>query len=156
MDNLSAGLEFLSQTDWSWILPYWLCLKELGNERLTVNPIVDSTLRVDVALIFPAQRPLSRPSQLLYDYFCQELQRTEEEWQRIMATALSTIRDRIRRYKFSLTPPDPTLLPDARDLKPRQPASIGLQQDGGATHECAGATEASGGAASQKRGGEEQ
>lgn len=90
MDNLSAGLEFLSQTDWSWILPYWLCLKELGNDRLTVNPIVDSTLKIDVALIFPTQRPLARPSQLLYDYFCQELQRTEGEWQRIVATALST------------------------------------------------------------------
>jgi LysR family nitrogen assimilation transcriptional regulator len=89
MDNLSAGLEFLSQTDWSWILPYWLCLKELGNERLTVNPIADMTLRVDVALIFPAQRPLSRPSQMLYDYFCQELQRTEGEWQRLMAAPLS-------------------------------------------------------------------
>lgn len=89
MDNLSAGLEFLSQTDWSWILPYWLCLKELGNDRVTINPIVDPTLRVDVALIYPTQRPLSRPSQLLYDYFCQELQRTEAEWQRIMASAIS-------------------------------------------------------------------
>lgn len=90
IDSLSAGLEFVSQTDWSWILPYWLCLKELGNDRVTVNPIADSTLRVDVALIFPAQRPLSRPAQLLYDYFCRELQRTEAEWQRITATALST------------------------------------------------------------------
>ena len=89
MDNLSAGLEFLSQTDWSWILPYWLCLKELGNERLTVNPIADTTLRVDVALIFPTQRPLSRPSQLLYDYCSQELQRTEGEWQRLMMAPLS-------------------------------------------------------------------
>jgi LysR family transcriptional regulator, nitrogen assimilation regulatory protein len=90
MDNLSAGLEFLSQTDWSWILPYWLCLKDLGNERLTVNPIADTTLRVDVALIFPAQRPLSRPSQLLYDYCCQELRRTEVEWQRLMMAPLSS------------------------------------------------------------------
>jgi len=89
MDNLSAGLEFLSQTDWSWILPYWLCLKELGNERLVVNPILDTTLRVDVALIFPAQRPLPRPAQVLYDYFFQELQRSEGEWQRLMAAPLS-------------------------------------------------------------------
>ncbi len=89
IDSLSAGLEFVSQTDWSWILPYWLCLKELGNDRVTINPIADSTLRVDVALIFSAQRPLSRPSQILYEYFCQELQRTEGEWQRINTTALS-------------------------------------------------------------------
>ncbi len=87
--SLSAGLEFLSQTDWSAILPYWICLKELGNERVTVNPIADSALRVEVALIFPTRQPLSRPAQMLYAYFKQELQRTEEEWQRIMATVLS-------------------------------------------------------------------
>jgi DNA-binding transcriptional LysR family regulator len=89
IDSLSAGLEFVSQTDWSSILPFWIGLKELGNERITVNPIDAPTLRVDVALIFPAQRPLSRPAQVLYEYFRQELQRIEDEWQRIMATALS-------------------------------------------------------------------
>jgi len=89
MDNLSGGLEFVGQTDWSWILPYWLCLKELGNPRVTVNPIVDPTLCVDLGLVYPAQRPLSRPAKLLYDYFRQELQRTEGEWRRILAGALS-------------------------------------------------------------------
>ena len=89
IDSLSAGLEFVSQTDWSSILPYWIGLKELGNDRVTVNPIAEPTLQVDVALIYPAQRPLSRPAQVLYEYFRQELARTEEEWQRIMTTALS-------------------------------------------------------------------
>lgn len=89
IDSLSAGLEFLSQTDWSGILPYWIGLKELSNDRITVNPIADSTLSVDLALTFPAQRPLSRPSTVLYDYFCQELGRTEEEWCRLTGQALS-------------------------------------------------------------------
>ncbi|MEJ8573543.1 LysR family transcriptional regulator [Microbaculum marinum] len=82
--SLSAGLEFLSQTDWSSILPYWIGLKELSNERLTVNPIADSTLRVEVALIHPTRQPLSRPAQVLYDYFEQELRRSEAEWARVM------------------------------------------------------------------------
>lgn len=85
IDSLSAGLEFVSQTDWSWILPSWLCLKELGNDRVTVNPIASPVLSADVELIFSAQRPLSTPSQRLYDYFLQELKRTEEEWRRAMA-----------------------------------------------------------------------
>lgn len=89
IDSLSAGLEFVSQTDWSWILPYWLCLKEFGSDRVTVNPIASPTLFADVELIFSAQRPLSTPSQRLYDYFLLELKRTEEEWRRVMATALS-------------------------------------------------------------------
>jgi LysR family transcriptional regulator, nitrogen assimilation regulatory protein len=83
--SLSAGLEFLSQTDWSAILPYWIGLKELANDRITVNPIVDSTLRAEVAMIFPTRQPLSRPAQQLYDYFEQELRRTEVEWDRVMA-----------------------------------------------------------------------
>jgi DNA-binding transcriptional LysR family regulator len=85
IDSLSAGLEFVSQTDWSGILPYWICLKELGNDRITVNPIIEPMLKVNLALIFPAQRSLSRPAQVLYQYFCDELQRTEDEWQRLMA-----------------------------------------------------------------------
>lgn len=90
IDSLSAGLEFVSETDWSAILPYWICLKELGNPRVTVNPIVSPVLHVDVALIFQTQHPLSRPSQLLYEYFHQELRRTEEEWRRVMTAALSS------------------------------------------------------------------
>lgn len=89
IDSLSAGLEFVGQTDWSAILPYWICLKELGNDRMTVNPIVSPMLRVEVALIFPTQQPLTRPAQILYEYFLQELRRTEEEWRRIMTAALS-------------------------------------------------------------------
>ncbi len=83
--SLSAGLEFLSQTDWSAILPYWICLKELGNERLAINPIANPALQVEVALIHPTRKPLSRPAQLLYAYFSEELQRSEEEWGRIVA-----------------------------------------------------------------------
>lgn len=89
IDSLSAGLEFVSQSDWSGILPYWIGLKELGNDRITVNPISDTTLSVDLALIYSAQQPLSRPSRVLYEYFRQELQRSEEEWHRLTEAALS-------------------------------------------------------------------
>ena len=81
--SLSAGLEFVAQTDWSSILPFWITLKELGNERVTVNPIVDPHLSVELALIHLAHRPLSRASRHLYEHFRQELQHCEEEWQRI-------------------------------------------------------------------------
>lgn len=81
--SLSAGLEFVAQTDWSSILPFWIGLKELGNERVTVNPVADPHLSVELALIHLAQRPLTRPSRHLYEHFRQELQRCEEEWRRI-------------------------------------------------------------------------
>lgn len=89
VDSLSAGLEFLSQTDWSGIYPYWIGLKELANERITVNPIIGAALNVDLSLIYPTQRPLSRTAQVFYEYFHQGLQSTEGEWVRLTQTALS-------------------------------------------------------------------
>ncbi|MEK9971463.1 MAG: LysR family transcriptional regulator [Ferrovibrio sp.] len=85
--SLSAGLEFLALTDWSAILPYWIGQKELGNERLTVNPIEESSLTVEVALNIPARHPLSRPAQTHYDYFSHELRRSAEEWDRLLAAS---------------------------------------------------------------------
>lgn len=83
--SLSAGLEFVAQTDWSSILPFWIALKELGNERVTVNPVAEPHLSVELALIRPSQRPLSHASRNLYDHFRQELTHCEEEWQRATA-----------------------------------------------------------------------
>jgi DNA-binding transcriptional LysR family regulator len=86
--SLSALLEFLSQTDWAAILPFWIGLKELGNDRLTVSPIAAPMLSVDLAMIHPTRRPLSRPAAQLFDYFSQDLARSEEEWRRNTASAL--------------------------------------------------------------------
>ncbi|WP_180901574.1 LysR family transcriptional regulator [Martelella soudanensis] len=89
ISSLSAGLEFLSQTDWSSVLPYWIGLQEIGNSRLIVNPITFPVLHVEVSLIHLASQPLSRPAQKLYSYFLQELKKSEEEWRRIVDPALS-------------------------------------------------------------------
>ncbi|MBC7281426.1 LysR substrate-binding domain-containing protein [Hoeflea sp.] len=82
--SLTAGLEFVAQTDWSSILPYWIGLKELGNDRVTVNPIIEPQLRVELALSHLVRRPLSRPAQLVYEYFYEELKRSESEWERML------------------------------------------------------------------------
>lgn len=89
VDSIAAVIEFISLTDWSSILPYWNGLKELGNDRITVNPIASPSLSVDLALIYPAQRPLSRPSKALFEAFKQELTRTEEEWRRLTSVAIT-------------------------------------------------------------------
>ncbi|MDP3896352.1 MAG: LysR family transcriptional regulator [Mesorhizobium sp.] len=89
IDSMSAGFEFVSQTDWSSILPFWIGLQELRNDRVTVNPIAYPDFQVDVALIVPAQRPMTRQAQLLYDYFLQELRRMEAEWARIVEPVIS-------------------------------------------------------------------
>ncbi len=89
--SLSAGLEFLSLTDWSAILPCWIGLREMGNERLTVNPIVSPALDVAVELIHPARHPLSCPARTLFDYVQQELRTADAEWRRVAGPALSSL-----------------------------------------------------------------
>lgn len=86
--SLSALLEFLSLSDWAAILPFWIGLKELGNDRLTVNPIAAPALSVDLAMIHPTRQPLSRPAAQLFEYFTQDLARCEEEWRRNTTPAL--------------------------------------------------------------------
>lgn len=80
ISSLSAGLEFVAQTEWSSILPFWIGLKELENRNVTVNPIVEPALGVELALIHLAHRPLSRPARQLYDYFIQELEALTARW----------------------------------------------------------------------------
>lgn len=87
--SLSAGLEFLSLTDWSSILPCWIALRELGNPRLTINPIVSPALDVAVELIHPARHPLSSPARKLFDYVQQELLTVDGEWRRVVGEDLS-------------------------------------------------------------------
>ena len=87
--SLTAGLEFVSQTDWGSILPFWIGLKELGNNRLSVNPIVSPALNIDLALVHPLRQPLTRPAQRFVDHFLEEFRRCEAEWNRLVAPALS-------------------------------------------------------------------
>lgn len=85
--SLSAGLEFVARSDWSSILPFWIGLGELSDARVTVNPIIDPPLSVELALIHLARRPLSRPSRLLYAHFCEELNHALAAWRQTCAEA---------------------------------------------------------------------
>ena len=82
--SLSAGLEFLSQTDWAAVLPFWIGLQELGNRRLTVNPVASPDLQVELAMIHPTQHPLSPPARHLFEIFRTELESFEQEWQKFI------------------------------------------------------------------------
>lgn len=86
--SLTAGLEFLSMTDWGSILPFWIGLKELGNSRLCVNPIIAPELTVDLAMVHPLRQPLSRPAQQLFDQIHEELRQSETEWNRLLSSAV--------------------------------------------------------------------
>lgn len=83
--SLSAGLEFLSQTDWAAVLPFWVGLQELDNERLTVNPVAYPALNVELAMIHRTQHPLSPPARQLFEMFQAELQRFEQDWDRFVS-----------------------------------------------------------------------
>lgn len=83
--SLSAGLEFLSQTDWTAVLPFWIGLQELNNERLTINPVASPALDVELAMIHPTQHPLSPPARHFFEMFQTELESFETEWQKFVS-----------------------------------------------------------------------
>lgn len=87
--SLSAGLEFLGQTDWSSILPSWVALREVDNPDVTVNPIVSPHLTVELDFVHPARLPLTKPGGIFYDYFLAELEKTRAAWDALARSAVS-------------------------------------------------------------------
>ncbi|WP_102225360.1 LysR family transcriptional regulator [Acidimangrovimonas sediminis] len=83
--ELTAVLEFIAQTDWSTILPFWVGLKEIDNRLITVNPIVAPSMSLDLAMVHTLRQPLSRPAQLFFERFHEELARSEDDWLRLTA-----------------------------------------------------------------------
>lgn len=60
LDAMLGTLDFVSQTDWVTILPAIMMAREGGHRNLTVNPITGPDFHVDLILIEPVRRPLSR------------------------------------------------------------------------------------------------
>ena len=81
IDGLTGTLEFISQTEWVSIIPSALCLNQLNDSRMTVNPIVFPDLKFEIALIQLARQSLSRPAQLLVDILKSELEGADANWQ---------------------------------------------------------------------------
>jgi len=59
LDTAFGMLDFIAKTDWVTILPSIMMVANIDKSALTINPLVDPPLWLDLVLIEPSLRPLS-------------------------------------------------------------------------------------------------
>jgi LysR family tcuABC transcriptional regulator len=79
MDAMIGTLEFVARTDWVTVLPGLICVNDINDGDLTVNPI-DPPLFAEFVAITPARRTLSTQARLFLEQFEAEVAGIEEIW----------------------------------------------------------------------------
>src|SRR5215468_9853579 len=79
MDAMIGTLEFVARTDWVTVLPGLICVNDITNGDLVVNPI-DPPLFAEFVAITPARRTLSTQARLFLEQFEAEVARIETRW----------------------------------------------------------------------------
>src|SRR5215468_10359338 len=79
MDAMIGTLEFVARTDWVTVLPGLICVNDINDGDLTVNPI-DPPLFAEFVAITPARRTLSTQARLFLEQFEAEVARIETRW----------------------------------------------------------------------------
>ena len=80
MDAMLGTLDFVARSDWLTILPG--IMMAVYDPRLSVAPLGHPPLELDLALIEPSRRPLSRPAQVFLGLLQDEAERLNGRWMR--------------------------------------------------------------------------
>lgn len=102
MDAMIGTLEFVSRTEWVTVLPGLICVDDINDGDLVVNPI-DPPLFAEFVCITPARRTLSTQARLFLEQFEAEVACIEQRW-----TQALSVKDRpvdARRQKRSIRRP---------------------------------------------------
>jgi LysR family transcriptional regulator, nitrogen assimilation regulatory protein len=86
MDAMIGTLEFVARTDWVTVLPGLICVNDINDGGLVVNPI-DPPLFAEFVAITPARRTLSTQARLFLEQFEAEVARIEDIWTRALAAS---------------------------------------------------------------------
>jgi len=84
MDAMIGTLEFVARTDWVTVLPGLICVNDINDGDLVVNPI-DPPLFAEFVAITPARRTLSTQARLFLEQFEAEVARIEQIWSEALA-----------------------------------------------------------------------
>jgi LysR family nitrogen assimilation transcriptional regulator len=82
LDAMFGTIDFVERTDWSTILPGIMVVADIHRPGLTLNPITDPPLWLDLALIEPQRRSLSKPAHAFHSILLAESIRLNAEWQK--------------------------------------------------------------------------
>ena len=81
LDAMLGTLDFVANSDWVAILPGIMMVSDVERPLLTINPIVDPVLPLDLVLIEPLRRTLSSPAQAFVDMLRAETLRLNALWE---------------------------------------------------------------------------
>ena len=80
MDAMLGTLDFVSRSDWQTILPGIMMAIDDPAGRLSVRPIADPPMMLDLVLIEPSRRPLSKAAQVFLGLLQAEAVRLNARW----------------------------------------------------------------------------
>jgi LysR family transcriptional regulator, nitrogen assimilation regulatory protein len=81
LDAMLGTLDFIAHSDWVAILPGIMMVSDVERPQLTINPIVEPVLPLDLVLIEPLRRALSSPAEAFVAILLEETVRLGAIWQ---------------------------------------------------------------------------
>jgi len=82
LDTMFGTLDFVANSDWVTILPGTMMVSDIERRSLTINPLADPPLALDLVLIEPSRRPLSPAAEAFLEILRAEAVRLDECWTR--------------------------------------------------------------------------
>jgi DNA-binding transcriptional LysR family regulator len=81
LDTMFSTLDFVAGTDWVTILPGTMMVSDIEQRELTINPLADPALALDLMLIEPSRRPLAPAAEAFLEILAEEARRLDARWQ---------------------------------------------------------------------------
>ena len=85
LDAMLGTLDFVANSDWVTILPGIMMVSDVERPLLTINPIVEPVLPLDLVLIEPLRHPLSPAARTFVDILREETERLNAVWSPYLA-----------------------------------------------------------------------
>jgi len=80
LDAMLGTLGFVSETDWSAVLPAIMMADPSDHKNYSIRVISDPPLTLDLILIEASRRPMSRPAEALLGHLKDEMDRLIRSW----------------------------------------------------------------------------
>lgn len=80
MDAMMGSLALVCQSEWATILPALMFVPEVEYLPLTIRPIVEPSLRLDLVLIEPSRHVMSKPAADFLQILREEAERVNQSW----------------------------------------------------------------------------
>jgi len=99
MDAMIGTLEFVARSEWVTVLPGLICVNDITDGDLVVNPI-DPPLFAEFVCITPARRTLSTQARLFLEQFEAEVARIEQRWTQALSANVRPAGPRLRKQSI--------------------------------------------------------